>query len=147
MGQLFGLFREKRRNDAGNALFSILECLPQIEKMYSRSFRFIRASVFFCKSKKVKEEREGFINLGYLNYGDKTLSLQEALTAYENSEGELVMECLCDGSSEESRDYWYGRVNKPHHEFREITEYPEVILLKIKERETSQISKSIFRTL
>ena len=45
------------------------------------------------------------------------------------------MECLCAGSSEESRDYWYVRVNKPHHEFREITEYPEVLLLKVKRRE------------
>ena len=134
LGQLFGLFREKRQNDAGDALFSILECLPQIEKMFSISFRFIRACVS-CNSKKVKEEREGFINLGYLNYGDKKLSLQEALEAYENSEGELVMECLCDGSSEESRDYGYGRANKPHHEIREITEYPEVLLLKIKGRE------------
>ena len=70
-----------------------------------------------------------------MNYGDKKLSLQEALEAYENSEGELAMECLCDGSSEKSRDYGYGRVNKPHHEIREITEYPEVLLLKIKGRE------------
>ena len=70
LGQLFGLFREKSQNDAGDALFSILECLPQIEKMFSISFRFIRACVS-CNSKKVKEEREGFINLGYLNYGDK----------------------------------------------------------------------------
>ena len=70
-----------------------------------------------------------------MNYGDKKLSLQEALEAFRNSDGELVMECLCDGSSEESRNYGYGRGKKPHHEIREITEYPEVLLLKVKGRE------------
>ena len=54
LGQLFGLFRETRQNDAGDALFSILECLPQIEKMFSISFRFVRACIS-CNSKNVKE--------------------------------------------------------------------------------------------
>ena len=40
LGQLFGLFRAKRLNDAGDGLLSILECLPNIEKCFPFHFNF-----------------------------------------------------------------------------------------------------------
>ena len=86
LSQFFVMFREIRQNDAGDALFSILECLPLIEKMFTFSFRYIRTCLT-CQNAKIKEASEGFINLDYHNYGGKVIGLQEALDAYLSSRG------------------------------------------------------------
>ena len=134
LSQFFVMFREIRQNDAGDALFSILECLPLIEKMFTFSFRYIR-TYLTCQNAKITEASEGFINLDYHNYGGKVIGLQEALDAYLSSRREILMSCMCTSAKEKSGDNGPENYNKTHIETRDITGYPEILLLKIKGRE------------
>ena len=67
LSQFLGIFGEIRQNDAGDALFSILECLPHIEKMFNVSLRYVRTCLD-CRKAKVSEASEGFINLDSYTY-------------------------------------------------------------------------------
>ena len=101
LSQFFGIFGEIRQNDAGDALFSILECLPHIEKRFNISLRYVRTCLD-CRNTKVSEASEGFINLDSHNYGGNVIGLQEALNAYQSSQGEMLMNCMCTSANEKS---------------------------------------------
>ena len=114
----FRVFGEKRQHDAGDALLSILECIPEIQKLFLVSSQYVRTCVF-CKNEKREEFTEGFINLDYFNYGGKSIGLQEALNSFQTSKNEMVIECPCNKDMKSS-----SNSNVAHIETREIRAYP-----------------------
>ena len=102
--------------------------------MFNVSLRYVRTCLD-CRKAKGSEASEGFINLDSYNYGGNVIGLQEALNAYQSSQGEMLMNCMCTSAKEKSGDKGSENYNKAHIETRDITGYPEILLLKIKGRE------------
>ena len=67
--------------------------------MFIVSLRYVRTCLD-CRKAKVSESSEGFINLDSYNYGGNVIGLQEALNAYQSSQGEMLMNCMCTSAKE-----------------------------------------------
>ena len=90
----FGIFREMRQQDAGDALLAILDCFPNIERIFYVRGKLTRVCIE-CGDKKERVEEEGVINCCPLNYGENVVELQEAVNSFENRSDEVFLKCDC----------------------------------------------------